>query len=201
MDREYAKPSKLPDWMKEFAEKNIKREAEGKNPFDEIRSLFQINNGMSEVEKKVSELAERIGLNKLKEKESIISNASFGDVGTKIELIKSLASYSNTLDKRNDSKYKKIDRIIAKLVKSIYVKAEDVPQALKEFPSLKIFIDNVCASRAGNVSVYAIIKMIRDERKEDVNVTDDLVDYINSKIEESKKKNDFFQNDDLYKEC
>lgn len=184
-EREYARPSALPNWMKDFAEDKLKKESKGINPFDEIRELFQFNKGLSAVEQKVSELTERIGLNKLNaNKNDIVKNAS--DKKDLINFVKFLLKEAERLDKEGNFKSAfKLDIIANRIQKKI---ANCVPVVLKENPSLKMFIDNVCSSRGGHISQYAIIKMIRDERPESIEISNELKDYIKEKLNEEKQE-------------
>lgn len=74
-DREYFPPTNLPDWLKDFANKELKR---GGNPFDEIKNIFKQKNDLEAVEAKVDELRQRIGLDKIATKDDKI-NGGFGD--------------------------------------------------------------------------------------------------------------------------
>lgn len=65
-DREYFPPTNLPDWLKDFANKELKR---GGNPFDEIKNIFKQKNDLDAVEAKVDELRQRIGLDKIATKD------------------------------------------------------------------------------------------------------------------------------------
>ncbi len=184
-DREFAKPSNMSSWMKDFANNILKRESANKNPFDEIRNLFQLNSGLSEVEKKVSELSERIGINKLNK--SIISTASASsNINIKLAFVKELVKEAEKLERDgNIEAALKLDKMAEDIFNSVQQK--NIPEVLKEFPTLKIFIDNVCKSRGGYISIPSIMKMIRDERKEDVIITPELTDYIKEKLEEEKQ--------------
>jgi len=64
-DREYFPPSNLPDWLKDFANKELKK---GGNPFEEIKNIFKQKDDLEAVEAKVNELRQRIGLDKIAEK-------------------------------------------------------------------------------------------------------------------------------------
>lgn len=74
-DREYFPPTNLPDWLKDFADKELKR---GGNPFDDIKNLFKQKNDLEAVEAKVDELRQRIGLDKIA-KSSDKVKGGFGD--------------------------------------------------------------------------------------------------------------------------
>lgn len=73
-DREYFPPTNLPDWLKDFADKSLKR---GGNPFEEIKNIFKQKNDLEAVEAKVIELRERIGLDKVASKEK--THGGLGD--------------------------------------------------------------------------------------------------------------------------
>jgi len=71
-DYERAKP--MPDWLKDFAEKELRKDA---NPLDDIKNLFQMKQNLNAVEDKVSELRNRVGLNLVEgEEEQNIKTAS-----------------------------------------------------------------------------------------------------------------------------
>ncbi|MFA5048463.1 MAG: hypothetical protein WC516_05580 [Patescibacteria group bacterium] len=61
-DREYFPAANLPNWLKNFADKELKR---GANPFDDIKNIFKQKNDLEAVEAKVTELRQRIGLDKV----------------------------------------------------------------------------------------------------------------------------------------
>jgi len=60
-DREYFPPSNLPDWLKDFADKELKQGT----PFEEIKNIFKQKDDVNSVEAKVEELRKRIGLDKI----------------------------------------------------------------------------------------------------------------------------------------
>lgn len=66
MDREYSPPSVLPDWLKRFADNNLK----DANPFDDIKELFRHKNNLDDVEARVAELRERVGLDLIEKQAS-----------------------------------------------------------------------------------------------------------------------------------
>ena len=68
--------------------------------------------------------------------------------------------------------------------------AEDkTPEILKKYPKLENFIRNVCRTRGGYIEVPAIQNMIRNERKEDIDVTNkELVDFIRACLKEYKEE-------------
>ena len=61
LNREYAKGERLPDWLKEFADDNLKKGSE----FEEISDLINIKNNLNAVEERVKELQNRVGLDKV----------------------------------------------------------------------------------------------------------------------------------------
>jgi len=65
---EYARPAAVPDWLEEFASRELKKEG---NPFEDIRNLFQQKNEAMAVEERVKELRERIGLDKIEKQATI----------------------------------------------------------------------------------------------------------------------------------
>jgi len=58
-DREYARAANLPDWLRGFADSELKK---GANTFDDIKNLFKNKSNVDSVENCVSELRERVGL-------------------------------------------------------------------------------------------------------------------------------------------
>lgn len=68
-DFEYTKQVPLSDWLKSFADRELKKA----NPFDDIKNLFKQKNDVTAVENRVRELRELIGLDKIGgKKEDII---------------------------------------------------------------------------------------------------------------------------------
>ena len=59
MDREYESSAPIPDWLKHFADNNLKKDA---NLFDDIKELFKSKDNLDDVEARVAELRERVGL-------------------------------------------------------------------------------------------------------------------------------------------
>jgi len=74
-DREYARGGALPDWLKEFAEKELKQ---GTSPFEAIKDLFR-GNDLNAVEARVEELREKVGLNNLDKIAADKIKGGFGD--------------------------------------------------------------------------------------------------------------------------
>lgn len=58
-DFEYARSSVLPNWMKEFANNELKKSG---NPFEDINNLFRKRNDVLAVEERINELRKRTGL-------------------------------------------------------------------------------------------------------------------------------------------
>lgn len=313
-NREYARPSALPEWMKDFAEAELRRSADGGNPFQEIRDIFRIDKALAAVDEKVSELKSRVGLDKLEAEadSGLVKAASLDVMKIRAEAVRELASLASKFeDEGNVRAAQAVDRMIARigkvgeeseetsdgafwvahgginwtwftlvrpeqgglrilandrlhidrdaaaeralskaskasvrlveddernaveidfiyqdkkvpvvnpanvfsypsfsdpsvrkqidtLVDEMFRKKDDprvreaagVPKELEEHPKLKTFIDNVCASRGGHISVPAVLKMIRDERPETVEASDELRNYIKSKLSEEKDEVD-----------
>jgi len=61
-DREFARPAALPNWLREFADKELKKDG---TPFEDIKNLFLNKKNLDAVESRVQELCEQIGLNKI----------------------------------------------------------------------------------------------------------------------------------------
>lgn len=75
-DYEFLPPSNLPDWLKNFADKELKK---GGNPFEEIKNIFKQKDDLESVEAKVQELRDRIGLDKLNKVAEDKVRGGFGD--------------------------------------------------------------------------------------------------------------------------
>lgn len=65
-DREYARPIALPSWLKDFADRELKKSS----PFEEIKNIFNKHDPAA-VEAKVQELQKMIGLNLIEKKATI----------------------------------------------------------------------------------------------------------------------------------
>jgi len=190
--REYeiARPSVVPDWLHEFAEVALRRSANGSNPFQEIKGLFQRNKELEAVETRVRELKDRIGLNLLTECKvadnteclSTIKTASVG-CGSILRLVR----LANWLDEHGaPDEAKEVDGIIR-----AYAAKETVEELFKRFPKLRIFVDNVVKSRGGHVAIPALLKMIRDERPDEGGQAASdpaLREYLEGRIGEEKKE-------------
>ena len=182
---EIAKPSTLPDWMREFAERMLRRQAEGESPFQEITGLFQRNKDLKAVEQRIHELRERIGLGLLAE--SGIGDVDGGEIktaslrrgGTATRLVR----LANWLDAHGEAaEAAEIDGMLCAM-------AGDADEFFSKFPKLKIFIDNVIKSRGGHVLLPALLKMVRDERPEGSEAASDprLREYVES-LNKSEKR-------------
>jgi hypothetical protein len=168
----------LSEWIKEFAEKSLNKEAEGTNPFQEIKSLFGKNKELMAIEEKLQDFRHRIGLNRLAKEEIDIDNtktASYDEVAYMISLANRLDEVG-LIKEAND-----IDNMLRYKLATLEI--------FEKFPKLQIFIDNLIRSRGGHVSVPAVLKMVRDERPEESDVASDsnLKKYIEDKIKEDKK--------------
>jgi hypothetical protein len=63
------------------------------------------------------------------------------------------------------------------------------PKALEKHPKLETFIRNVCRTRGGHIELPAIQTMLRNERPEDVDVTDkDLTEFIKECLKEYREE-------------
>jgi hypothetical protein len=186
-EHETARPSAVPNWLREFAEDALRRSANGTNPFQEIKGLFQQNKDLGAIETRVRELKDRIGLSLLAEREaaeaestSTVKTASVGRTA-----ISRLVRLANWLDEHGVSaEAQEIDGIIrARAAK------ETVQELFKRFPKLQVFVDNVIRSRAGHVAIPALLKMIRDERPEESQAASDpaLREYLESRVGEERQ--------------
>lgn len=112
--------------------------------------------------------------------------------------IQKLVSLANTLEDEGDVEgAKKIDAMLSNLSpKSVYDAKDkkcdkkcdcEKDSIFDEFPQIKKFIDNVCSSRQGHVGFHSILKMLRDERPEKIDVdNEELRDYIKDVIKKEK---------------
>lgn len=191
--REYeiARPSAVPEWLREFAEGALRRSADGSNPFQEIKNLFSRNKDLGAIEERVRELKDRIGLSLLAERETAAkATTPPPTVRTASRIppsgIARLICLANWLDKQGlEDEAREIDDVIC--VRA----AHDKAQALfAKFPKLKPFVDNVIRSRGGHVSVPAILKMIRDERPDESGAASEeaLREYVESMIKNEKRE-------------
>jgi hypothetical protein len=187
-EHEIARPSAVPDWLRDFAEDALRRSANGTNPFQEIQSLFKQNKDLGAIETRVRELKDRIGLSLLAEREAAeseptitVKTASAGRTA-----IQRLVRLANWLDERGaTAEAQEIDGLIrARAAK------ETVEELFKRFPKLQVFVDNVIRSRAGHVAIPALLKMIRDERPEESQAASDpaLREYLESRVGEERQE-------------
>jgi len=187
--REYeiARPSAVSDWLREFAEKALHRSADGSNPFQEIKSLFQKNKDLGAIEERVRELKSRIGLSLLAEREIAAVPVPVKTAArTKPSDITRLTRLANWLDERGlEDEAKEVDDVIR--VRAAKSRTEKL---FAKYPKLQVFIDNVVRSRGGHVSVPAILKMVRDERPEESAAASDgvLREYLEGMIRGEKRE-------------
>jgi hypothetical protein len=111
------------------------------------------------------------------------------DKKSKAEIINTLVLLANALEDEGDFVGANImDKHIRKVAKEAKEEAS-IPEVLKKHPKAKIFIDNLCKSREGHIDFPAILKMLRDERREEIDVhDDDLGKYIKQRLKEEKKE-------------
>lgn len=187
-EHEIARPSAVPDWLREFAENALRRSADGSNPFQEIRSLFQKNKELGAIEERVRELKDRIGLSLLAEREASVPGPA--PVRTASRMLPSgiarLARLANWLDARGlEGEAREVDGMIRARA------AKDGAESLfAEYPKLKAFVDNVVRSRGGHVTVPAVLKMVRDERPEESGAasSEALREYVESMVRSEKRE-------------
>jgi len=192
-EHEIARPSAVPDWLKEFAEDALRRSADGSSPFQEIKGLFQRNKDLGAIETRVRELKDRIGLSLLADREAATkaeagqepdSTVKTASVGRNAVL--RLVRLANWLDKHGaPDEAKEVDGVIrARAAK------ETVEELFNRYPKLRIFVDNVIKSRGGHVVIPALLKMIRDERPEETKAASEpaLREYLESRIGEEKRE-------------
>lgn len=185
-EHEIARPSAVPDWLREFAEDALRRSADGASPFQEIKGLFQRNKELGAIEARVRELRDRIGLSALAEHEvaekaQSVKTASCARRGS----LERLVALANWLDDRGlADEAMEVDSVICARA------SKDATEELfGKYPKLKIFVDNVVRSRGGHITVPAVLKMVRDERP-DESVTassEALRAYVAARIAEEKK--------------
>lgn len=180
-DNEYAPQQPLPDWLREFADTELKKNAN-------IQDLF-ISDSRAAVEGVVKELRERVGLDLVTGDEEFSQEKTSNKKEASCEnRIQRLLSLANTLEDAGDvDGAMEVDQKVQELYAKDKKKKEEKKDVFEEFPKIKRFIDNVCESREGHVSLPAILKMIRDERPEEIDVEDpDLREYIEKTINKEK---------------
>jgi hypothetical protein len=190
-EHEIARPSAVPEWLREFAENALRRSADGSNPFQEIKDLFRKNKDLGAIEERVRELKDRIGLSLLAERKAVEAAVlSPPTVRTASGLppsgIVRLIRLANWLDRYGlEDEAREVDNVIR-------VRAsQDKARALfDKYPKLRPFVDNVIRSRGGHVSVPAILKMIRDERPDESAAASDgaLQEYVENMIKNEKRE-------------
>ena len=186
-DYEIARPSALPNWMKEFADSTLRRTANGTNPFRDIKDLFDRKTETKAIEDRVRELKDRIGLSRLaeqeKEEETTKKTASLQN-----QMVNRLARLANWLDQNACQKEAaQVDGILKEKASE-----EAINKLFDQYPKLRQFVDNVIKSRLGHISVPALLKMVRDERPHESQAASDpiLIEYITGKIGTEKQEVD-----------
>jgi hypothetical protein len=186
-EHEIARPSAVPDWLQEFAETALRRSADGVNPFQEIKGLFQRNKELVAIETRIQELKDRIGLSRLAESGAIDTQSPTVKTASVIrnEVLR-LIRLANWLDDNGASdEAREIDSIIR-----LRAAKEAVDELFKRYPKLRSFVDNVIRSRGGHVVIPALMKMIRDERPEESQAASDpaLREYMENMVKEEKRE-------------
>ena len=115
------------------------------------------------------------------------------DKKSKAEIIQVLVSLANAFEDEGDFVGANImDKHIRKVAKKAKEEKEEeatIPKVLSKHPKVKAFIDNVCKSREGHVDFPAILKMLQDERRENIYVHDEgLGKYIKRRLKEEKRE-------------
>jgi hypothetical protein len=206
-DYEYAKPSAMPSWMDEFADRELAREAAGGSPFDELRSLFQRNRDLTAVEERVRELKDRIGLDLLRNGEDSALEKTAVPHGNFAEFVEGLAALANEYDAKGMIHEADAVDLLMELTRraagapASAGRGEEPEPPFSENSKVKRIIDNIIASRKGHVSPWAIVQQLRSEfardaEKEGVSPDNDAVKkYIRDRIEEMKE--DMEEADDM----
>lgn len=188
-DREYARSSALPEWMKAFAEEELNRKADGSNPFQDIQNIFKTDKALNAVDEKVTELRSRIGLDKLEADvdSGLVATASLDVRRLRADAVRELIALASSFEQEGNAQaVELVDRMIVRIKRT--ADAEKSSDLFEGNSKLKTFIDNVCSSRGGHVSVPAIMKMIRDERPENIEASDKLRDYIKDKLKDERQE-------------
>ena len=180
-DYEYMKPSKMPEWMKDFAEKEAFDKKEG-NYIDHINEILHPESKLTTVDAMVSDLRERVGLDMLTKEaagEKILS-----EMKTAKNVIISLIAMANELDSRGrHNEAKAIDRKIQALAEKSKKKddkstekseksekseeGEDGLAGIVDDPKFRgilEFIDKIVEGRGGKVTSVSIQAMIENEK-------------------------------------
>ena len=183
---EYMKPSRMPDWMKDFAEKEAFGKKEG-NYIDHINEILHPESKTSTVEARIEELREKVGLDMLKqaEDEKVVVPS-----GTKKSLlIDQLVIMANELD---DSGMYKEARVVDKRIMSLAKESEDKKSEEEsgniadivddpKFRKILEFIDKVVEGRGGKVTLVSIQAMIENEKGFDMS-NPEVQKYLENKI-------------------
>jgi len=114
------------------------------------------------------------------------------DKKSKAEIVNTLVSLANALEEEGDFVGANIiDRHIEKVAKEAEKETEEketLPKVLEDNPKVKVFIDNLCKSREGHIDFPAILTMLRDDRREKIDIhDDDLKKYIKRRLSEEKR--------------
>jgi hypothetical protein len=212
-DYEYAKPSMMPTWMDEFADKELAREAAGESPFHELRSLLQRNKELSAVESKVRELTQRIGLDLVRSAEdaSLEKTAAAPCLAELAALAQHLRIMADDYDARGmRQEADAVDMLLAMAEKAAERASEESSEGSSKEPAspfpegskVKRIIDNIIQSRRGQVSPWAIVQQLRSEfardvEREEVSPEDEAVkQYIKDRIKELREDVEAMSTDD-----
>lgn len=183
-DRDYAPQPQLPEWIRDFADNELKKNAN-------IQDLF-ISDSRAAVEDVVNELRSRVGLDLVTGEEEFDQEKTSTKKEASCEnRIQRMIALANALEDGGDAEgAMAVDEKVQELYAKDKKKKEEEDKeegVLDKFPKVKLFVDNVCQSRQGHVSLPAILKMIEDERPEDIDVDSvDLREYIEKKIKDEK---------------
>lgn len=113
------------------------------------------------------------------------------DKKSKAEIVSVLVSLANALEEDGDTRGAAIlDKHIAKIAKEEKdeKKGDEIPEVLEKNPKVKVFLDNLCRSREGHIDFPAILQMLRDERREQIDTDDEgLKSYIKRRLKEEKR--------------
>lgn len=204
-DYEIARPSDMPAWMDEFADRELAREAGGDSPFHELRSLFQRNKALSAVETKVKELTSRIGLDLVRnaDEEQLEKTAAQHDPADMAHLVEELRCLADEYDAKGMVKEADaVDMLIAMTRDAVLrrhpplsIRAQDEAPAppFQQDSKVKKIIDNIVQSRKGQVSPWAIVQQLRGEfardvEREKLNPEDEAIQkYIKDRIDELRE--------------
>lgn len=201
---EYAKPSRMPSWMDEFADKGLSREATGDSPFHELRSLFQKNKALTAVEECVRDMKDRIGLDLVRnaEEDAVIEKMASSEKRDLAEFATRLRDLADEYDAKGMRREADAVDLLLNMTKkavdkscpplSIRAMDESPDPPFSEDSKVKKIIDNIITSRKGHVSPWAIVQQLRSEfakdvEKEELNPESEAIKkYIKDKIDELK---------------